>query len=712
MTLSSGSRGHRKVPWSSSTEYKWTDEPHLTSGTCSRALSDFFLSPVDLAIATEASSHPSGLVSLFGQPYVYAGGGLGNMYECTLQVCLAGGTGRDSMTFASACVPESCDALDLAAEDFVQKLHLASETSADPKLAYEYNVLHERIAELNRFLGTGWTCGEYVVPFKILPFGGAYVVVSALLLGLTIAATLWRRTKKRPFLNEEEFSRYQEEKKEASPPEEAYCEARRIRVLRFLSHFNIYSNARTLFIRKEATACLDGLRVVSILWVILGHLMAIQSSSGGGYSNPREFLPPNGLTTRLVGQLLFGARFAVDTFLFISGFLVVYVICAKVPMLDGQSVGKRYLSKIPGLVLHRLVRILPLYIMTLGFWTQIAPQLGSGPFWYQWDFFLAPCRAFGWTNLLFVNNFYPWDVPNVATCFYHSWYLAVDMQLFIIAPLLVFWYQRHPRAGQVATALLMLVSMLTTLVLAYERKWSVNTFDGAAVARFEIEGYAKPHVRAQVYFAGMLLGMKLQDRKLNLSVNLKTRVVMAVAVVLLTAVTFITVTGAYARRACNFKEWPALDDCGSTWSSEQTFWYAGTSRAIWALGLGVICYLCLQGAGGIVNTLLSLPMWTPLGHLSFGAYLVHPIVIFVHQFGNRQKEPFRLSTFGLDYISVSIVSFSLALLFTLVVELPCANLAKRFLSFRNMERLPPDSDHQLLIHSEPSSTMYGSTTSR
>ena len=717
MKTSVRSRESHKMPWSSSNEYASSDEPHLTSTKCSRALSDFFLSPVDLAIATEASSHPSGLVSLFGQPYVYAGGGLGNLYECSLQVCLAGGTGRDSMTFASACVPESCDALDLASGDFVEKLHLASEASVDPKLASEYNVLHERIAELNKFLGTGWTCGEYSVPFRIFPFGGIYVLVSSLLLAFTVVATLGTRkcSFKRPLSQSDVEhcapSGYEEIKSQTSQHNQ--CHRQRVRAHDLLSHFDMRVNVRSLLYRREATACLDGMRVLSILWVILGHLMAIQSSSGGGYSNPAEFLPPKGLTSRLPGQLLFGARFAVDSFLFISGFLIVFVLCAKLPIEEnGQSFGMRYLSTISPLIFHRLVRILPLYVMTLGFWTQVAPQLGSGPFWYQWDFFLAPCRSYGWTNLLFINNFIPWDVPNVATCFYHSWYLAVDMQLFVIAPLLVFWYQRHRRGGMIATATLMALSILTTLVLAHERKWSANTFDGAAVARFEVEGYAKPHVRAQVYFAGMLLGMVLQSRTSILMQTFKTRVSMMIAVLLLTTVTFITVTGAYARRACNFKEWPELNACGSTWSSAQTFWYTATSRAVWALGLSVICFLCLQGAGGLVNSFLSMPLWTPLSHLSFGAYLVHPIVIFVYQFGDRQKDAFRLLTFGFDFISVTATSFAMALLFTLVVELPCARLAKCYFAVRkNFDR---STDAEILLSNKLrnplNSPVYGSTT--
>jgi peptidoglycan/LPS O-acetylase OafA/YrhL len=683
------------MPWSSSSEYLWSKEPHLTSAKCSRALSDFFLSPSNLAIATEASSHPSGLESLFSQPYVYAGGGLGNIHECTLQVCLAGGTGRDSMTFASVCVPDKCDALDLAADDFVEKLHLASQSTIDRDLAHEYNILHEKIAQMNRFLGTGWICGEYKVPFNLLPFGGIYVFISIFFIALTVFATIRNQQKK---------SLQNITSETADQQLSTWGRLRQI-----IPEFNIFSNSPRIFKPRENTACFDGLRVWSILWIILGHLMAIQSSSGGGYSNPRDFLPPDGLTTKPLGQLLFASRFAVDTFLFISGYLVVHVLCIKMPLRNlDQSFGMRYILSIPKLMLFRLIRILPLYIMTLGFWTQIAPQLGSGPFWYQWDFFLAPCRSFGWTNLLFVNNFFPWDTPNVATCFYHSWYLAVDMQLFIVAPLLIFWFQRHPRAGKMATASLMILSVLTTLILSHTRNWSVNTFDGAAVARFEIEGYAKPHIRAQLYLAGMLLAMMLNESSSIHSVNMSTIVSMTSAIVILVTMTFITATGPYSRRACNFQEWPQINQCGSTWNNTQTIWYTGMSRALWALGIGLICYLCLTGCGGLVNTFLSLPFWTPFSQLSFGVYLVHPIVIFLHQFGNRQKQEFRLFTFVLDYVAVTVVSFFLALIFSLVVELPCANLARRYFQ-RNKSVQQNLSDCEMLIIEAKSAGKYGAT---
>eukprot|EP00547_Thalassionema_nitzschioides_P016697 CAMPEP_0194251806 /NCGR_PEP_ID=MMETSP0158-20130606/26226_1 /TAXON_ID=33649 /ORGANISM="Thalassionema nitzschioides, Strain L26-B" /LENGTH=391 /DNA_ID=CAMNT_0038989043 /DNA_START=36 /DNA_END=1208 /DNA_ORIENTATION=+ len=391
------------MTWSSSNEYEKTIIPHLTSNTCAQALTEFFKSPTELSIAAEASSHPSGLESLYSQPYVYAGGGLGNIDECTLQVCLAGGTQRDSLTFASVCVPDECSALDLAAPDFVTNIRLSSQSSVDPVLATEYHGLHKRIAELNKFLKTGWTCGRYTVPFKLFPFGALYIIMLLLFITLTITGTLRKSKRKSDIKHEEEkepdlafTSDFEEEKKE-NLPDSRYSEMKTLDTS-LLSNWNIQNNIKKLFIRRESTAFLDGLRVGSIFWIMLGHIMAIQSSAGGGYSNPPAFLPPNGLTTTFLGQLLFASRFAVDTFLFISGFLVVRVLCVKIPLRDrpNDGFGKRYLINIPSLLMHRIIRILPLYGMSLGFWVEVAPHLGSGPFWYQWQGLLAPCRAFAW----------------------------------------------------------------------------------------------------------------------------------------------------------------------------------------------------------------------------------------------------------------------------------------------------------------------------
>mgnify|MGYP000296263132 CR=1 FL=1 len=822
--------------WSTSL---YSKPPVLTSSRCVHALREFFLDPSILSVATESSSHPTGLQAVLSQPWLYAGGGLGNIPECPLQVCLAGaGTRRDSITFASVCVPYECHAQDLAADDFPASLGLAARdvmtltgnaqddddpfeflehpkrsnltgvkrwNDKDPNkpwwhsspaqqqaFAEEYITLNTRIAKLNKFLQTGWTCGSFQVSFDAFPFGVPYLVVCAALILLTLRATLGKgklsssaRQKQQPestdttttttrvyiendqndedkplvlqSQNKSSGSLYvkslsgtsyptqdtQSDVSLTSDPSEASKtnygpqnerrgnddrqddinhshddddggggdddQGNSTTKQMILDSWNAHKHWHTICTsRHEATACLDGLRVFSILWVILGHVMAIQSSTGGGYSNPVDFLPPSGLTTTFLGQLIFASRFAVDTFLVISGYLLVIVIARKAPTLLRHQKGGAYRRGEVGtffkLIGLRLLRIFPLYLLCMGFFTQVAPHVylvgeendGGGPFWYQWDSLLQPCRDYGWTNLLFINNFVPFEKSNTETCFYHSWYLAVDMQLFVLfgLPVTFFIYLRNPEMGKRTTLALWCTSVLLTGYLAHYRQWSINTFDGLAVAKFDIEAYAKPHVRGQAYFAGMYVAMlQLTKTREEASFNRTTqqttwkhRALLWGAILSLGFVTFCTVTGAYGRRPCQYTEYPSVDDCGSLWSPTATFLYTATSRAIWSCSIAVLMTLCLEGNGGWLNKFLSWPIWAPLSQLSFGTYLIHPIVIFIWLLGMRQKNVYSLATFLMSLTSVCCVSFGFALVAAVLVEYPVAALISKKIKQRSKPR--------------------------
>jgi peptidoglycan/LPS O-acetylase OafA/YrhL len=654
-------------------------EPLLTSEACFAALAIFFYSEHQLlAIATEASSHPSGLDSLYAQPWVYAGGGLGNIDECPAQVCLAGGARRDSLIFASVCVVPECHAQDLAADDFTECLETAAFSAATESvvsLSQEYVTLHQRIARLNSFLQTGWVCGEYVVHWGLKNF--LYVLVVFVLVSLSSIGSL--KNKRRipqetlvwqevPVVGEDaeekkEFTRSRRIPSEIGDTPSPYTKSNA-----FWSCWDMRLHLKNLQLQRPDTACLDGLKVGSILWVIAGHVMAIQSSSGGGYSNPRNFLPPDGLTTTVMGQMLFSSRFAVDTFLCLSGFLVVYVLRRKLPECPTAY-------QVSSVLVLRVLRILPLYVMSLGFWMFVAPHLGSGPFWYQWKALLEPCQNLWWANALFINNFFPWDLPTTETCFYHSWYLAVDIQLFFLfAPWLVMLYQKSPGFARTLTLLFWTLSVGITAYLSYSRRWSINTFDGAAVALFDVEGYAKPHVRAQSYLAGMFAAML--PRMTSRRRRPRDKFLLILSLVGLALLTFITATGAYERRACRYEEWPSIDDCGSTWSAQATFLYTAFSRATWSICIAIVIRLCLEGRGFALGTCLSWSLWTPFAHLSFGAYLVHPIVIFTWQLGTREKRTFQLLSFFMDFVSVTVVSFAAAAFAALTVEFPVAALVQ------------------------------------
>jgi peptidoglycan/LPS O-acetylase OafA/YrhL len=806
-----------REPYAWSTSIQDYTPPLLTSSKCSKAFYDVFrntyytsigtIDPLQpnflLSVIVESSSHPSGLNALFAQPYMYAGPGLGNMDLCPLQTCISGGRSSDSITFASVCIVPECSAYDLASEDFVSTMARQYDFAMDgatPQetidLGREYVLLLRRIAEINKFLKTGWTCGTFVVPFEWFPFGGPYLLISILFVVASLRGTAALRRRpnddssttttkgtkamlRKDFhimassksvnndaktletaimsssFSDEETSSLLQEKPDSSrtpplsPPskeraiyDEIACTAFPLPTVHskvlsqekcstnysvntkkgdssFWSAFDAARHLQRLLTPDHAeTACLDGLRVGSIVWIMLGHVMAIQSSSGAGYSNPSNFLPPAGLTTTLLGQLLFSSRLAVDTFLVISGYLVVHVLLKKAPLPRSpcalsfwKDVILRYVTALPVLLLTRMGRILPLYAMCLGFYTQIAPQLGGGPFWHQWIHLLQPCHDAVWTNFFFVNNFIPLDTPTTSTCFYHSWYLAVDMQLFVVAPLLVFWYQYNRWHGQFVSILLFLASVVLTAYWSYTRNWSVNTFDGNLVMRYDMEAYANPLIRAQSYLAGMYVAMLLHIQKQEPCIvesrwrsryTWSHRAVMALTLVTLLGVTFISVTGAYARRPCTYEEDPFSDSCGSRWSPSITFLYTSFGRTIWVIGICIVIHLCIDrgrlvtGDGNLAAAILSWTCWTPLSQLSFGAYLIHPIVIFVWQLGDREKRVFRLITFAMDYLSVCVVSFATALVAAILVEFPLAVLWKNFLLRFSIGRLTSLAQNSVL----------------
>ncbi|KAL7565123.1 hypothetical protein ACA910_005129 [Epithemia clementina (nom. ined.)] len=681
--------------WSSSTGVlsHWN-----TSNQCANHLTLFFDDPPSLAIAAEASSHPSGLVALEWQPWTWAGGGLGNIAECPLQTCIAGaGIRRDSLTFASLCIVPECTARDLVAYDFLDILSNSSVRADDVAIGNEYTNLVKRITELNHFLGTGWTCGDFLVPWQLWPLGYVFMVLSSIfVVGVIVGSFFKCASSSHPTsdsLPDQRTSAYPEninllgfmdEEKKEDPSFARETEERTDQENAGIwTSFDLFENANELFIEKHRqTAILDGLKVGSICWIILGHVMAI-TGSVAGFSNPKEVYPPTGYLASFAGQLILSSRFAVETFLIISGFLTFHVLNRKLPPgNNSRSVLYRYLTALPKLFAARAARVLPLYLISLLFYTQIAPHMGGGPFWYQWISLLKPCHDYFWTNLLFVNNFIPLDNPTTETCFYHSWYLAVDMQLFLLSAILIIWHQKNHLHGKRATAVSWILSMALGTYLAMERRWSINTFDGAAVARYDAEGYAKPHIRAQSYLTGVFVAMILPDLEMEqrLIYSWNHRILEFLALFCMGFVSFITYAGANSRRACQYQEWPSMTNCGSEWSETADWIYASMSRTVWCLSTGTLMHLFLGRPRGVsaVAFILSWKIWAPLSRLSFAVYLIHPILIFMWELGSTEKEVFRPSTFGMNVLAVCVVSYLVALVAVLIIEIPATKLLKYF----------------------------------
>jgi len=668
-------------------------------------------------------------------------GGIGNFDECDqiqgATLCLAGSISLNApfsapAPFAGVCVPQNCTSADLQNPKLavylstlldqrllpalVQKtaeypFHFnastpASQLALDALLSNHITRYTSSTLEFFRNLrdtcivtaekSQGFTCGSWEPSIWDSPLGVVLVAFIALMTAM-VSRNTWVDLKKErsvsgrwreplnmiPSRKNSEVSLSSSDGTIPFTPEAEIYDKNTPKAVKAFSFARNLNSLFTVRHRNPGLGTFDGLRVISMLWVILGHTLAIMASVG--FVNPWALLPPGGMLGQWIGQLFFSARFAVDTFFFMSGFLVVYVMLRRFEdKAVKQGVAKTspgFISWLPFFYIHRYLRIVPLYAFLMLCWWKLAIYLGNGPFWFRWMGFQEMCNHSWWTNLLFVNNIVPWGVCESGGCLYVSWYLADDMQFYILSPLFFTLYYYRNLTGMTVTLVVCVAMIILTVKQTIDGPWSDLTFDGELVTNFSHYGYTVPWVKAPPYLIGMWTGMfwhrkekKWPDWRFS---RCHARVAMFMALILLYSMMFIAISG-YQQRPCAVDEVPKAGKCGSAWPEWAILAHTCLSRPAWAAGLSLLSIVCFLGQGGIIQSILAHPAWVPLSRLTFGVYLIHPIVLNVWFF--RQTEKYRYSGFdlGMTYICVVFVSFVLSLLATAIIEQPAASFIKNF----------------------------------
>ena len=123
--------------------------------------------------------------------------------------------------------------------------------------------------------------------------------------------------------------------------------------------------------RNRDTSSLNGIRVLSMVLVILGH--AAFTPFTLGLLNDAAVLPPHGVLSTWTFQVIPSAEFAVDSFFFLSGFLLT------LSMLKRLASGS--MPRFALLALHRYLRLTPTYAYALFALMYLVPHFAAGPFW-------------------------------------------------------------------------------------------------------------------------------------------------------------------------------------------------------------------------------------------------------------------------------------------------------------------------------------------
>lgn len=126
--------------------------------------------------------------------------------------------------------------------------------------------------------------------------------------------------------------------------------------------------------------------------------------------------------------------YVVQTFFGISGWLVAFHFFESSENKKEVKCGYLILAFI-----NRYIRLLPALLVVYAFNATWLVHMGRGPFWDRTvGGEYRNCRNNGWSNILFINNYY----NSEYMCLQQTWYMAVDTQVFIVA-IVITWMMKN-----------------------------------------------------------------------------------------------------------------------------------------------------------------------------------------------------------------------------------------------------------------------------
>uniref|UniRef100_A0A914YQK4 Nose resistant-to-fluoxetine protein N-terminal domain-containing protein n=1 Tax=Panagrolaimus superbus TaxID=310955 RepID=A0A914YQK4_9BILA len=438
--------------------------------------------------------------------------------------------------------------------------------------------------------------------------------------------------------------------------------------------------------------CLHGMKVISAVWVIIGHsfLLAI-----GYIGNPKHLVEQ--IQSMTFAQWLFNSSLSVDSFFLMSGAVLAFSFRKRLISAKNDETRLYRLFAISRWLVvyfHRWLRLLPTYAVVLGCTATIYNRLGSGPMWQNDGVFGSKCNANDWWHhLLFILNFFPTE------CMPWMWYLSLDTQFYLISPLLLFLLHKLPSFGKSVVGILVLGCGIYRAVIykIYDfpsniilRMLEKETIISDEAAKMFGLLYAAPQARIAPFVIGILLGwiLAVKKRATHFQSRRKDCQTSWLGILSMKILSILFIVWAM--------HGPDFGFFGSKWFE---IFYSSQHRIFWSIGLALMVWLCERGHFEPLGTILGWDKWVPISRLCFGIYLSHELIIILFVYQRRRvwmiENPLEIITFALG---VTVLSTLCAAFLAIFVELPPLTLERKlFMRIRKNVALRRNDDGNLTV---------------
>ncbi|CAF0937128.1 unnamed protein product [Adineta steineri] len=428
----------------------------------------------------------------------------------------------------------------------------------------------------------------------------------------------------------------------------------------FLAEFSALRTLRRIFTMKQKNddnsfLFINGIRVLSLCWVIIGHSLAF------GLFYTSNIVDVLVWSHNILFQLIINAVFSVDTFFVLSGFLTAVLFVRHVEKENKLSFRTMLLYYV-----HRYMRLTPAFLLVILVSINLTPYFGSGPVYpVKQGFEPEGCRnQYWWTSILYVGNIVKPD----SMCLGIAWYLHNDMQFHWIAPLslIPFVLGRKILSFFIAVFFVFIGIGSILTILLYYPDMSLNVllaFNNVPGPTFYKNIYITPWCRISAYAVGILTGYFVMNTGRHYRINKYVKFFGTILMILFSLICIFT----------TYPDYILPDGLNRT----ILVIYQSLSRTLWAIVIGWVLFLCSVNQGGIVNKILSWPIWAPLSRLNYSCYLVHAVILNIILYNQKLPLYYQGHLIVNNFVSHIFFSYSASIVVAIFFETPFFIIEKK-----------------------------------
>ncbi|XP_044030924.1 O-acyltransferase like protein isoform X2 [Siniperca chuatsi] len=279
-------------------------------------------------------------------------------------------------------------------------------------------------------------------------------------------------------------------------------------VYRCLQVFSLQTSSQGVFSTSSSIpggcySSLNGIRVLSLLWIICGHSAQFPVINNlDNYKNWKNTVESSPLYVLTISGPVF---LAVDSFLLLGGLLSARSLLGSID----RAEDKLSPSLVVNYLLKRIKRIQPLHLFIMCLTIGLISLVQWGPYWFPFIDTVMDCKTYWWANLLLISNL----LPVHEICIPWTWYLSLDFQCYATTPLLVYFYRLNRGVFAVVAGGLLLMTTVTSAVITALLQLPVFQPSTLTSENYVLYYYVKPYTRYGPFLIGVLTGIYLTTKK-------------------------------------------------------------------------------------------------------------------------------------------------------------------------------------------------------